>query len=36
VSDLALKRADYNQFLKAKGFDVLLETLNEKIAQYAR
>ena len=36
VSDLALKRADYSQFLKAKGFDALLGTLNEKIAQYSR
>ena len=36
VSDLALKRADYNQFLKTKGFDALLEKLNEKIDQYSR
>jgi phospholipid transport system substrate-binding protein len=36
VSDLALKRADYSQFLKAKGFDALLAKLNEKIAQYSR
>jgi phospholipid transport system substrate-binding protein len=36
VSDLALKRADYNQFLKTKGFDALLDKLNEKITQYSR
>jgi phospholipid transport system substrate-binding protein len=36
VSDLALKRADYNEFLKANGFDALLGKLNEKIAQYSR
>ncbi len=36
VSDLALKRADYTQFLKNKGFNALLEKLNEKIAQYSR
>jgi len=36
VSDLALKRADYTQFLKNKGFNALLEKLNEKIAQYLR
>jgi phospholipid transport system substrate-binding protein len=35
VSDLALKRAEYSVFLKAKGFDALLMKLNEKIAQYA-
>ncbi len=35
VSDLALKRADYTQFLKTKGFDALLDKLNEKIAQYS-
>ena len=36
VSDLALKRADYSAFLKNKGFEALLEKLNEKIAQYSR
>jgi phospholipid transport system substrate-binding protein len=36
VSDLALKRADYSQFLKTNGFDALLGKLNEKIAQYSR
>jgi phospholipid transport system substrate-binding protein len=35
VSDLALKRADYGEFLKANGFDALLGKLNEKIAQYS-
>jgi phospholipid transport system substrate-binding protein len=36
VSDLALKRADYSAFLKSKGFEALLEKLNEKIAQYSK
>jgi len=36
VSDLALKRADYSAFLKSKGFEALLEKLNEKISQYSR
>jgi phospholipid transport system substrate-binding protein len=36
VSDLALKRADYTQFLKTNSFDALLGKLNEKIAQYSR
>ena len=36
VSDLALKRADFTQFLKNKGFDALIEKLNEKTAQYSR
>jgi phospholipid transport system substrate-binding protein len=36
VSDLALKRADYSAFLKSKGFEALLEKLNEKINQYSR
>jgi phospholipid transport system substrate-binding protein len=36
VSDLALKRADYSNFLKNKSFDALIVRLNEKIAQYAR
>ena len=35
VSDLALKRADYSNFLKNKGFEALLSKLNEKIAQYS-
>jgi phospholipid transport system substrate-binding protein len=36
VSDLALKRADYSAFLKSKGFEALLEKLNEKINEYSR
>jgi len=36
VSDLALKRADYSAFLKSKGFEALLQKLNEKINQYSR
>jgi phospholipid transport system substrate-binding protein len=36
VSDLALKRADYTQFLKTNVFDALLGKLNEKIAQYSQ
>jgi len=36
VSDLALKRADYSNFLKNKSFEALIAELNEKIAQYAR
>jgi phospholipid transport system substrate-binding protein len=36
VSDLALKRADYSQFLKSKNFDALLAKLNEKTEQYSR
>jgi phospholipid transport system substrate-binding protein len=36
VSDLALKRADYSAFLKNKGFEALIEKLNEKIGQYSR
>jgi len=36
VSDLALKRADYSAFLKNKGFEALIEKLNEKINQYSR
>ena len=35
VSDLALKRADYSNFLKNQGFEALLSKLNEKIAQYS-
>ena len=36
VSDLALKRADYSNFLKNKSLEALIAKLNEKIAQYAR
>jgi phospholipid transport system substrate-binding protein len=36
VSDLALKRADYSAFLKNKGFEALVEKLNEKVGQYSR
>lgn len=36
VSDLALKRADYSNFLKNKSFEALIVKLNEKIALYAR
>jgi phospholipid transport system substrate-binding protein len=36
VSDLALKRADYSAFLKNKGFEALIEKLNEKVGQYSR
>lgn len=36
VSDLALKRADYSNFLKNKSFEALIAKLNEKIGQYAR
>jgi len=36
VSDLALKRADYSAFLKNKGFEALLEKLNEKVGQYSQ
>lgn len=36
VSDLALKRADYSNFLKNKDIEALIAKLNEKIAQYAR
>jgi len=36
VSNLALKRADYSNFLKNKSFEALIAKLNEKIAQYAR
>jgi phospholipid transport system substrate-binding protein len=35
VSDLALKRADYTNYLKGKGFDALLSKLNEKISHYS-
>ena len=34
VSDLALKRADYTNYLRSKGFDALLGKLEEKIGQY--
>ena len=36
VSDLALKRADYSNFLKDKSLEALIAKLNEKISQYAR
>ncbi len=36
VSDLALKRADYSNFLKNKSLEALIVKLNEKTAQYAR
>jgi phospholipid transport system substrate-binding protein len=36
VSDLALKRADYSAFLKNKGFEALIEKLNEKVGQYSQ
>jgi phospholipid transport system substrate-binding protein len=36
VSDLAMKRADYTNFLKSNGLDPLLIKLNEKIAQYSK
>ncbi len=36
VSDLALKRADYSNFLKNKSFEALISKLNEKIAQYSQ
>jgi phospholipid transport system substrate-binding protein len=36
VSDLALKRADYSNFLKNKSLEALIAKLNEKIVQYAR
>ena len=36
VSDLALKRADYSNFLKNKSFEALIAKLNEKIVQYSQ
>ncbi|MGZ3493098.1 MAG: ABC transporter substrate-binding protein [Syntrophales bacterium] len=36
VSDLALKRADYSNFLKNKSLEALIAKLNEKIVQYGR
>lgn len=36
VSDLSLKRADYSSFLKREGFDALLASLDEKIAQFSK
>lgn len=36
VSDLAMKRADYSNFLKNKSLEALIAKLHEKIAQYAR
>ncbi|WP_096527061.1 HpnM family protein [Candidatus Nitrosoglobus terrae] len=34
VSDLAVKRAEYHQLIKAEGFDGLLAKLKEKIARH--
>ncbi len=34
VSDLSLKRADYTSYIKKKGFDALLQKLDEKIKSY--
>ena len=34
VSDLALKRADYTNYLRNKGFDALVGKLEEKMGQY--
>ncbi len=36
VSDLALKRADYTNFLKNKNLEALIVKLNEKIVQYSK
>ena len=36
ISDLSLRRADYTTFLKNKGYDALLSTLNQKISQYEK
>jgi len=36
VSDLALKRTDYSNFLKNKSFEALISKLNEKIVQYSQ
>ena len=36
VSDLALKRADYSNFLKNKSLEALIGKLNEKIVQYSQ
>ncbi len=36
VSDLALKRADYSNFLKNKSLEALIAKLNEKIVQYSQ
>ncbi len=36
VSDLALKRADYSNFLKSKSLEALIAKLNEKIVQYSQ
>ncbi len=36
VSDLALKRADYSNFLKNKNLEALIAKLNEKIVQYSQ
>lgn len=34
VSDLSLKRAQYTSYLKKKGFDALLQKINDKIKSY--
>jgi phospholipid transport system substrate-binding protein len=36
VSDVAVKRAEYRQLIKSKGFDGLLNKLQEQIALYQR
>ncbi len=36
VSDLALKRADYTNFLKNKSLEALIAKLDEKIVQYSK
>ena len=35
VSDLSLKRADYAAVMRAKGYDGLVERLNDQIAEFA-
>lgn len=36
VSDLALKRAEYDSIIKKDGFDALLKKIQEKIDKYAK
>lgn len=36
ISDLSIKRSDYTTFLKRKGFDALLDKLEEKISTYSK
>lgn len=36
VSDLALKRSEYTNIMKRKGFDVLIAKINEKINNYEK